>query len=65
MSQTGGRLPRKKGEYFDYPFMETLLYANVAVFQLAPDENYLKAFDKDKIVMMSPIKCERENTGRL
>lgn len=65
MSQTGGRLPSKKGAYFEYPFSETLLYANVAVFRLDEGERHLTSFDKDRIVFMSPIKCERENTGRV
>jgi len=63
MTQTGGRLP-VDGKYFDYPFIETLQYANVAIFKLDNNEKYLKLFDKDKIVSMSPIKRERENSGR-
>jgi hypothetical protein len=64
MSQTGGRLP-VNGEYFKYPFAETLLYACVAVFQLPFGERYLKAFDKNAIRYLSPIKRERENAGRV
>ena len=64
MQQTGGRLP-VGGKYFKYPFSETLNYACVAVFKLDYGETYLKNFDKDKLVYISPIKRERENTGRL
>lgn len=70
MSQTGGRLPiiRKDGQpklYYNYPFGETLNYANVTVFKLNEDEKHLRAFDKDRIVYVSPIKRERENSGRV
>ena len=34
LAQTGGRLP-KTGQYYDYPFVETLKYANAAVFELS------------------------------
>jgi len=64
LSQTGGRLPPNKGEYYEYPFAETLSYANVTVFKLDNNESYLNAFNKDKIVYSSPIKRERENSGR-
>lgn len=63
MSQTGGRLP-VNGEYFKYPFSETLVYACVAVFQLPFGERYLKAFDKNAIRYLSPIKRELFNAGR-
>jgi hypothetical protein len=33
MTQTGGRLP-VKGQYYDYPFAETLNYGAVGVFKL-------------------------------
>jgi len=32
---------------------------------LNADEKYLRAFDKDQIVYVSPIKRERENSGRV
>jgi len=63
VSQTGGRLP-KTGTYYDYPFVETLHYANAAVFELPSGQNYLQAFDKDKLHLMTPLKRERENSGR-
>ena len=65
MTQTGGRLPPAKGAYYDYPFIETLLYANDVVFKLDPNEKYLSEFDPKKIVYTSPIKRERENSGRV
>jgi hypothetical protein len=34
------------------------------VFRLEKDEKYLSAFDKDKLVYISPIKREKENAGR-
>lgn len=46
MTQTGGRLP-VNGKYFDYPFIETMHYACVAVFKLPFGEKYLKKFDKN------------------
>jgi hypothetical protein len=64
MTQTGGRLP-VNGRYYKYPFAETLNYACVAVFKLDYGETYLKDFDKNKLVYLSPIKRERENTGRI
>ena len=64
MTQTGGRLPMFKGCYYDYPFSETLLYAQVAIFKIEEHEESLMSFDKDKIAFMSPIKRERENSGR-
>ena len=48
LCQTGGRLPTT-GEYHDYPFPETLHYANAAVFKLAPGQEYLECFDKDAL----------------
>lgn len=63
MTQTGGRLP-VDGEYFTYPFKETLRNGQIAVFKLDQGQYTLDAFDKDKIVYMSPIKIEKENSGR-
>lgn len=63
LTQLGGRLPQN-GKYFDYPFSETLHYAAVAIFKLDDSQNYLEAFDKEKLVFLSPVKMERENTGR-
>lgn len=70
MSQTGGRLPIKKGkniQYYDYPFKELLRYACLAVFKVNPEEEYLKKFEtgRDKLVYLSPVKRERENAGRI
>ena len=68
MSQTGGRLPIKKGgknQYYKYPFVETLNYACLAVFKVEPHDKHLKMFDKSKLVYLSPVKRERENTGRV
>ena len=64
MSQTGGRLP-KNGQYSKYPFPETLNYACLAVFRVEPKDQYLKAFDRNRMVYLSPVKRERENSGRL
>jgi hypothetical protein len=64
MTQTGGRLPIEPGVYFKYPFAETLQYACVAVFAIPLGDRYLKAFDKHSITYLSPIKRERENSGR-
>lgn len=52
------------GQYFDYPFAETLKYACLAIFKLDHGEEHLSKFDKNKIVYLSPIKRERENSGR-
>jgi len=41
-----------------------LKYACLAIFQLDYGETELKMFDKNKIVYLSPIKRERENSGR-
>ena len=73
MTQTGGRLPvinsnpdhPRNMTYYSYPFNETLLYANVALFRLPFGQRYLTAFDKDKLVSISPIKRERENSCRV
>ena len=64
MTQTGGRLPKTKYQYSDYPFPETMHYACVAVFRLPFGARHLTAFDKNAIVYLSPIKRERENPGR-
>lgn len=64
LTQVGGRLPQAPGEYHSYPFVETLLYANAAVFELAPGQSHLSSFDKDALVLMTPVKRERENSGR-
>lgn len=69
MSQTGGRLPVKKGDgsikYYDYPFKETLRYACLAVFKVQPGEWYLKKFDLKNLVYLSPVKREKDNSGRI
>jgi len=64
LTQTGGRLP-VDGNYFSYPFKETLRNGHVAVFKLDPGKTTLDAFDKDKIVYNSAIKIEKENSGRI
>ena len=75
MQQTGGRLPlvneNNAYSYSEYPFPEQLKYGNVSVFRLdnknAGSHNgslHLKAFDKDNLVVCTPVKQERENTGR-
>lgn len=63
LAQVGGRLQRD-GQYFTYPFKETLKYSAVTVFKLPKDQDYLTAFDKDALVFMTPIKLEKENAGR-
>ena len=70
MVQTGGRLPvidpkTKKPQYFKYPFVETLNYANISVFQLGYGETHLTSFDKNKMKFCSPVKRERENCGNV
>ena len=52
------------GQYFTYPFPETLHYTCVGVFKLSKGETYLQSFDKNALVYMSPIKREKENSGR-
>ena len=37
VAQTGGRLP-KTGQYYEYPFVETLQYADATVFELQQGE---------------------------
>jgi len=63
LHQDGGRLP-ENGKYFDYPFAETLDYNCLGVFKLDYGEKILKQFDRHKIVYLSPIKREVENSGR-
>ena len=68
MVQTGGRLPKynevnKLPEYEEYPFPNTLHYANVCIFELDYGEEYLHSFDPKKLKWCSPVKRERENTG--
>lgn len=64
LTQTGGRLPID-GQYFTYPFKETLQNACCAIFEVPEGENYLSAFNKDTLVFMTPIKREKENSGRV
>lgn len=65
--QTGGRLPEhdRKGNpiFYKYPFIETLHYANVSLFQLGFGETKLKNFDKNQLQLTTPIKRERENSA--
>ena len=63
LTQLGGRLP-KDGKYSVYPFSEQLHYAAVAIFEVKPGDQHLSAFDKDALRFMSPVKRERENSGR-
>jgi len=63
LTQTGGRLP-VDGQYFTYPFKETLQNACCAVFELPEGQEVLQAFDKDALLFMTPIKREKENSGR-
>lgn len=72
LSQTGGRLPegevvngRVVKKYFKYPFEESLHYNNVAIFELKENEKSLSGFDKTKLVYLSPVKREVENSGRV
>jgi hypothetical protein len=60
----GGRLPIE-GQYSVYPFVDTLKYACVAVFKLNQNDIYLTEFSKENLVFISPLKRERENSGRL
>ena len=64
MSQTGGRLP-VNGQYYKYPFKESLNFANVSVFKLEEGQTHLPKFDKKAIQYISPVKRERDNSGRL
>ena len=59
--------------YSEYPYQDQLKYANVSIFRLDQKNAgqnqykncpYLKYFDKESLVFCSPIKQERENTGR-
>lgn len=63
LTQLGGRLP-VDGKYSDYPFSEQLHYGAVAIFEIGSREEFLKAFDQKTLRFMSPIKRERENSGR-
>ena len=65
MSQTGGRLADDKGTLYKYPFKETLNFANVGVFKLPPETQYLEKFDKKASHYISPVKRERENACRM
>ena len=47
-----------------YPFAEQLYYASVAVFECKEGMQHIESFDKDQLRFMSPIKRERENSGR-
>ena len=64
MCQTGGRLPLQPGQYYDYPFVETLHYGCASIFELPKGQEYLTTFNKDNLALMTPIKRERENSGR-
>jgi len=55
----------KDGQYLEYPFAETLHYAAVGVFKLNQGQEYLESFDARALQFMSPIKRERENSGRV
>ena len=63
MAQHGGRL-QHDGHYSTYPFADSIKYGCVSVFEVGHDDKYLKEFNKDKLVYISPIKRERENAGR-
>jgi hypothetical protein len=72
LQQPGGRLPeirdsRDRKKYYEYPFAETLNYATVLIFRLPSNYNkrYIEKFEKKDLVYVSPIKRERENTGRV
>lgn len=70
LQQTGGRLPmvvdsRDRKSYYEYPFVETLTYATVGVFNVGENKRTLDSFDKDALVYLAPIKRERENAGRV
>ena len=67
LTQTGGRLP-VDGQYFTYPFKETLRNACCSVWELpegSTEESYLESFNKDQLRLITPIKLEKENSGRL
>merc|ERR1711918_229213 len=51
--------------YYKYPFVETLEYANVSVFELKYGQEALDKFDKSALKYCSPVKRERENTGHM
>lgn len=64
LTQTGGRLP-VDNQYFTYPFKETLQNVCCAVFELPEGQDYLQSFDKDQLRFLTPIKREKENSGRI
>jgi hypothetical protein len=64
MTQMGGRLPIN-GQYFTYPFSETLNYGAVSIFKVDEGKTNILNFDKDKLVYMTPVKGEKENSGRV
>lgn len=64
LQQLGGRLP-VDGQYSVYPFADTLKYACVAVFKLKQDSQILTEFSKEDLIYISPLKRERENSGRV
>jgi len=64
LTQTGGRLP-VEGHYFTYPFKETLQNACCSVFELPEGFEYLESFDKEQLRFLTPIKREKENSGRV
>ena len=64
ISQTRGRLPLD-GKYYNYPYKDILNFANVTVFNLPSNIDFLTKFDRKSIAFMSPVRRERENGGRL
>ena len=64
MTQTGGRLPKAKRTYSEYPFAETMHYACASVFHLEYGKRHLDHFDRNKLTLLTPVKRERENSGR-
>lgn len=52
------------GQYFEYPFAETLSYGCAILFKLPYGARHLKEFDKNSIIYCTPIRRERENSGR-
>jgi Calpain large subunit, domain III. len=64
LQQTGGRLPKVKRKYSTYPFAETMEYACAAVFHLEYGKRHLDQFDRNRMTLLTPVKRERENSGR-
>ena len=64
LHQDGGRLP-ENGKYYNYPFSETLDYNCLSVFKLPYGDRYLRSFDRNSLVYLSPIKREVETCGRM